>query len=343
MKETVAADVETSQPPAQETTEKETKVVTDTDKTNEAFSLTWNEQVEKLAQENGWTKKEEEDEFISRIKQWREQGVDVENPNFWAEKTIDYSKFDITDVKQAREVIAKQLRMKHPDYDDLDVQDHLEEKYPELYQSFTKTEDDFDSDEEYRAAKDKWSERMEKAKRRISRDAKGAVSELKERQEQFGLPRNVETQEQKQQREAQEAAAIKAYNDYTRKKVDSFDKITVNADGVGQIEVEVDAEAKKEVLKTMQNLNSHWNRYLTENPSDPLSDEITTDLLWSLPKFREAALTYLIEQAIAKNQTEIIDGQKNQKMPKTQSSEVDEPFDIRRQIAKGVLENASKK
>lgn len=300
----------------------------------------WNEQYAKLAEQNGYVKPQDEDEFISRIKQLRSEGVDVENPDFWAEKTVDYSTFDPKDPKQAQELIQKELKIKRPDYNSLDVQDHLEESYPELYESFNKTEDDFDTDAEYESAKEKWNDKVEKAKRRLTRDANGAIATLKERQEKFGLPSSKETQEQREQREAQQAAAIQAYNNYADKKVKSFEKLGVEVEGVGHFEVEVDDSTRSNVLKTMTNLNEHWNKYFSENPNDPLSDDITTDLAWASKEFREKALNVIVEQAIAKSQTEIIDAQKNQKAPSSHSSESKETIDIMRQIGTQVIKNS---
>jgi hypothetical protein len=344
--ETKTPTTETTEAPQETTTEAPVEATTAVTEDTTPKPIEWNEEIEALAKSKGWAEQAqtiEDSELIKKIRAFESQGDGITAKRFaemLLEKEVDYTAYNTADTKQAEELITKALKQKNSDYTSVDVQDYLEDNFPLLYESYTKSPDDFDTDSAYEADKQRWNNQRDKEMRRFTRAAKDALNELKANQASIELPKGGETAEQKAQREQQTQAAIQAYQQYAASKVAAFDKVEITV-GDETTSIEVDEGVKSRISGTLLDLNSF---FLSDDPNNPLKDDIMTKLAWADDEFREAALKLRDEQIAAKSQLDVIEHQKNQKAPTAATTgETGDSYNLMDHIGRQVLDQSAKK
>jgi hypothetical protein len=95
------------------------------------------------------------------------------------------SNLDLTKVNDAKRLLELNLRLKNNGLDADEVKEEIEEKYALPKQPKQKADEDTD---EYQERLDEWKEKVSKIERRISRDAKQALPELKKINESLLVP-----------------------------------------------------------------------------------------------------------------------------------------------------------
>lgn len=94
-------------------------------------------------------------------------------------------KLDVTNPKDASELIKANLKLKHPQLDPTEIEDIFQENY---YKSPKPTQRDDQTDEEYQAALEDWKLRIEAIDRKMVRDAKIAKPEVLSLQSKIVIP-----------------------------------------------------------------------------------------------------------------------------------------------------------
>lgn len=94
-------------------------------------------------------------------------------------------KLDVTNPKDASELIKANLKLKHPQLDSTEIEDIFQENY---YKSPKPTQRDDQTDEEYQAALEDWKLRTEAIDRKMVRDAKIAKPEVLSLQSKIVIP-----------------------------------------------------------------------------------------------------------------------------------------------------------
>ena len=94
-------------------------------------------------------------------------------------------KLDVTNPKDASELIKANLKLKHPQLDPTEIEDIFQENY---YKSPKPTQRDDQTDEEYQAALEDWKLRTEAIDRKMVRDAKIAKPEVLSLQSKIVIP-----------------------------------------------------------------------------------------------------------------------------------------------------------
>ena len=72
------------------------------------------------AEKNGYVAKDgyynlDEDEYIKKLVEFKQNGIDITSPDFLLEQNVDYAKYNPEVPKDALEVIAKDLKVSNPD------------------------------------------------------------------------------------------------------------------------------------------------------------------------------------------------------------------------------------
>lgn len=94
-------------------------------------------------------------------------------------------KLDVTNPKDASELIKANLKLKHPQLDPTEIEDIFQENY---YKSPKPTQRDDQTDEEYKEALEDWKLRTEAIDRKMVRDAKIAKPEVLSLQSKIVIP-----------------------------------------------------------------------------------------------------------------------------------------------------------
>ena len=94
-------------------------------------------------------------------------------------------KLDVTNPKDASELIKANLKLKHPQLDPTEIEDIFQENY---YKSPKPTQRDDQTDEEYQEALEDWKLRTEAIDRKMVRDAKIAKPEVLSLQSKIVIP-----------------------------------------------------------------------------------------------------------------------------------------------------------
>ena len=217
----------------------------------------------KRIQEEGYAKREEiekelsekpitDNDFISELLKLDKEGVDV-SKSFLKEYLTDYDKYNSDNVSDAVELVKRQI-METEGLDELDAKFEIEDKYAALF-------DEYDKD----------SPEYERAKRRLSIEAKKYLKSKKEQQSKLSLPDqskarlnkeeviNEFIQEAQSKQAEQQETLTKFLTNTSERIARKLDKINIDIDGESY-EYEPSTEVKKQVKDAVRNYTSFLDK-----------------------------------------------------------------------------------
>ena len=189
-------------------------------------------------------------------------------------------KLDVSDPKQAEQVVFMSLRLKHPQLDEAEIRDIYNEqyfKYPKPVQDVTET------DEEYAQKVEQWEAQNQAIDRKIVRDAKISKPEVLQLKTKIELPEiksgtaaqsQQPSQEDLAQFEAQKQSFLNSANDVL-KTFNGFTATVKDKDVEIPVSYDLSVEEKKSVQDYVQNFAENGldanaifaNRWLNEDGS----------------------------------------------------------------------------
>lgn len=218
----------------------------------------------KRLQEEGYVKREDiekefsekpitENDFISELLKLDKEGVEV-NKSFLMEYLTDYDSYKPDSVSDAVELVKRQI-MESEGLDELDAKFELEDKYAALF------DDAYDSD----------SPEYERAKRRLSIEAKKYLKAKKEQQSKLTLPdpskKNLNKEEvisefikEAQSKQAEQQENLNKFLTNASERIGrKLEKVKIDVDGE-TYEYEPSAEVKKQVKDAVRNYTSFLDK-----------------------------------------------------------------------------------
>ena len=217
----------------------------------------------KRIQEEGYAKREEiekelsekpitDNDFISELLKLDKEGVDV-SKSFLKEYLTDYDKYNSDNVSDAVELVKRQI-METEGLDELDAKFEIEDKYAALF-------DEYDKD----------SPEYERAKRRLSIEAKKYLKSKKEQQSKLSLPDqskarlnkeeviNEFIQEAQSKQAEQQETLTKFLTNASDRIARKIEKVNIDIDGESY-EYEPSPEVKKQVKDAVRNYTSFLDK-----------------------------------------------------------------------------------
>ena len=217
----------------------------------------------KRIQEEGYAKREEiekelsekpitDNDFISELLKLDKEGVDV-SKSFLKEYLTDYDKYSTDNVSDAVELVKRQI-METEGLDELDAKFEIEDKYAALF-------DEYDKD----------SPEYERAKRRLSIEAKKYLKSKKEQQSKLSLPDqskarlnkeeviNEFIQEAQSKQAEQQETLTKFLTNASDRIARKIEKVNIDIDGESY-EYEPSPEVKKQVKDAVRNYTSFLDK-----------------------------------------------------------------------------------
>jgi len=217
----------------------------------------------KRIQEEGYAKREEiekelsekpitDNDFISELLKLDKEGVDV-SKSFLKEYLTDYDKYNSDNVSDAVELVKRQI-METEGLDELDAKFEIEDKYAALF-------DEYDKD----------SPEYERAKRRLSIEAKKYLKSKKEQQSKLSLPDqskarlnkeeviNEFIQEAQSKQAEQQETLTKFLTNASDRIARKIEKVNIDIDGESY-EYEPSTEVKKQVKDAVRNYTSFLDK-----------------------------------------------------------------------------------
>ncbi len=217
----------------------------------------------KRIQEEGYAKREEiekelsekpitDNDFISELLKLDKEGVDV-SKSFLKEYLTDYDKYSTDNVSDAVELVKRQI-METEGLDELDAKFEIEDKYAALF-------DEYDKD----------SPEYERAKRRLSIEAKKYLKSKKEQQSKLSLPDQSKSrlnkeevinefiQEAQSKQAEQQETLTKFLTNASDRIARKIEKVNIDIDGESY-EYEPSPEVKKQVKDAVRNYTSFLDK-----------------------------------------------------------------------------------
>ena len=217
----------------------------------------------KRIQEEGYAKREEiekelsekpitDNDFISELLKLDKEGVDV-SKSFLKEYLTDYDKYNSDNVSDAVELVKRQI-METEGLDELDAKFEIEDKYAALF-------DEYDKD----------SPEYERAKRRLSIEAKKYLKSKKEQQSKLSLPDQSKSrlnkeevinefiQEAQSKQAEQQETLTKFLTNASDRIARKIEKVNIDIDGESY-EYEPSPEVKKQVKDAVRNYTSFLDK-----------------------------------------------------------------------------------
>lgn len=145
-------------------------------------------------------------------------------------------KLDVTNPKDASELIKANLKLKHPQLDPTEIEDIFQENY---YKSPKPTQRDDQTDEEYQEALEDWKLRTEAIDRKMVRDAKIAKPEVLSLQSKIVIP-DIPTNNSQAAGQTQED--LEAFSKAKESFVNSANSVLQNFNGFSAVVKDKDVE-----------------------------------------------------------------------------------------------------
>lgn len=145
-------------------------------------------------------------------------------------------KLDVTNPKDASELIKANLKLKHPQLDPTEIEDIFQENY---YKSPKPTQRDDQTDEEYQEALEDWKLRTEAIDRKMVRDAKIAKPEVLSLQSKIVIP-DIPTNNSQAAGQTQED--LEAFTKAKESFVNSANSVLQNFNGFSAVVKDKDVE-----------------------------------------------------------------------------------------------------
>lgn len=183
-------------------------------------------------------------EQIKQLNELVKQGVEL-TPEYFQAQAMDYTKYDIDNVSQAKELIAMELKLNEPGITDREIELTLSDKYK-------LNEDEFDEKE------------IELSTLRLMREGRNAQKNLIENQKKYALPTNqadpVELERQQKEAEAAQAKFTSSVKEAVSKYEGESFKI-----GDETFKYEADDKAKTRLEYSMNNTDKYFNKYVDKD------------------------------------------------------------------------------
>jgi len=172
--------------------------------------------------------------------------------------------------------IAEFLRLTNPHLSEEDIQNQLD-----IYSVSADDEVDMSPKE------------LKKAKLEYSKMDAEALAYLTSKSKEYAIPKAKE-QTYKQPTAEEIAESHKPYWDKRDKSLNELNNFSFNVDGIGEIVVPIDQNAKDEISKNTETLDSFVARW---KDGDTMNTEsLVKDTLWSIPSARQAMIQSIVEQ-----------------------------------------------
>lgn len=304
--------VETDSESPQETPE---TTESDVEQAPSAEQIDWTES----AKSEGWISPDEkesyikvdEDPFIAKMYELKKQGINIEDPNFIAEQTIDYSSFDAEDPNQALTLIKKELQANNPDASSEDIDWMVEKEYGAINES-QPVQGELEDDDDFQKRMSDYNRRKKDAQISSKFAARNAKKFLSERQEKMRLP---QTPQQPQISQEEIEAHRKNLASEASEALKGLNEIKVT---VGDKDYSLDtSEMLKDVKKTMLNdvvfENTYFSKYVND---DKISyANLAEDLLWANEETRNKLIGAAVNQALSQGEENVAKAIKNTELP----------------------------
>ena len=174
-------------------------------------------------------------------------------------------KLDVTNPKDASELIKANLKLKHPQLDPTEIEDIFQENY---YKSPKPVQTDLQTDEEYQAALEDWKLRIEAIDRKMVRDAKIAKPEVLSLQSKIVIP-DIPTNDAVAAGQSQED--LEAFNKAKESFVKSAETVLKDFNGFvatvkdKDVEIPVSYDLSKEEKETLNGYVKNFAERLDAN------------------------------------------------------------------------------
>ena len=270
------------------------------------------------AEKNGYVAKDgyynlDEDEYIKKLVEFKQNGIDITSPDFLLEQNVDYAKYNPEVPKDALEVIAKDLKVSNPDATQDDINYLVEREFGILYEN-TPTQRDDELDDEYRDRLNKFNSDKRDAEVQSRFKARQALKNLTARQEELRLPKQeIQNTLTQQEIEAQK----KGFKTQVREAFKDFDSINVKV-GDNDYSLEIPTEITKslgsDLLENVIFENKAFSSYVKEDGNISYR-ELGEDYAWFKPETRSILIAKLLSQSSAEATEKVAKSINNAELP----------------------------